>query len=290
MAKTIAEGFATFLSSLTPNTGESNAAKSHRQSIYNCLKSNFEITRFFRMGSFGNGTSISGYSDVDYLATVPTKYLKQDSTSTLRVVKDVLDARFPLTGVKVNTPAICIPFGKNYSETTEIVPADLVEYKPNKLHVYEIADGDGGWMKASPDSHNAYVTYTNTKLNNKVKPLIRFIKAWKYYWNVPISSFYLELRITNYAANEQTIVYDMDILAILGLLSRIELASMQDPMKVSGYIKACKTEAQRQDALSKLSSALGRVQKAIQASESNKIEEAFYWWSLFYNERFPSYR
>jgi len=58
MAKTVKEGFRIFHSRLTPTGGESEAAKSHRASIEACLKKNFEITRFFRTGSFGNGTSI----------------------------------------------------------------------------------------------------------------------------------------------------------------------------------------------------------------------------------------
>jgi hypothetical protein len=57
------------------------------------------LNRFFRTGSFGNGTSISGYSDVDYFASIPRDQLKAISTSTLTRLKNVLDSRFPLTGV-----------------------------------------------------------------------------------------------------------------------------------------------------------------------------------------------
>ena len=69
--RTVDQGFRAFLQRLTPTTGESTAAKTHRASIETCLKNNFGMTRFFRTGSFGNGTSISGYSDVDYFAEIP---------------------------------------------------------------------------------------------------------------------------------------------------------------------------------------------------------------------------
>ena len=61
MPSTVDAGFREFLRKLTPSTSESEAAKSHRASIKKCIKSNFGLFRFWRIGSFGNGTSISGY-------------------------------------------------------------------------------------------------------------------------------------------------------------------------------------------------------------------------------------
>jgi tRNA nucleotidyltransferase (CCA-adding enzyme) len=75
MPRTVEEGFLDFLTKLTPTTVESQAAKNHRASIEARLKNGFGLRRFVRIGSFGNGTSISGYSDVDYLACFPTDQL-----------------------------------------------------------------------------------------------------------------------------------------------------------------------------------------------------------------------
>ena len=36
------------------------------------------MTNFFRSGSFGYGTSVSAYSDVDYFAVIPSVNLKKD--------------------------------------------------------------------------------------------------------------------------------------------------------------------------------------------------------------------
>ena len=71
MPRTVDEGFRDFLQKLTPSNTESVAAKNHRASIKQCIESNFGLKRFWRTGSFGNGTSISGYSDVDYMASIP---------------------------------------------------------------------------------------------------------------------------------------------------------------------------------------------------------------------------
>jgi hypothetical protein len=288
MPRTIDEGFRDFLTRLTPSTTESLAAKVHRASIEACLKNNFGLKRFARIGSFGNGTSISGYSDVDYLACLPTDQLTQVSTSSLRKVRDALDVRFPNTGVRVSSPTVVVPFGTTKAETTEIVPADY-QREDSGYKVYDIADSGGSWMNASPDAHTAYVSYINDKHGGKVKPLIRFIKAWKYFRDVPISSFYLELRVAKYTEEEKSIVYDIDVKRVLSRLWDAQLSDMQDPMGVSGYIPACKSDAFNKDVLSKLCTAVVRAEKALEAKNEGKISDAFYWWRLLYDNEFPTY-
>lgn len=288
MPRTVDEGFRDFLTKLTPSGTETQSAKSHRASIEARLTAHFGLRRFVRIGSFGNGTSISGHSDVDYLASIPTDQLTADSSYSLQKVRRSLEARFPNTGVCVSCPAVVCPFGDSPAETTEIVPADYVGER-GRFSVYDIADCSGGWMKASPDAHNEYVREIDNRLGNKVKPLIRFIKAWRCYLAVPITSFYLELRVAKYASGEASIVYDIDVKNILCQLRDSALAGMQDPMGVSGYIPACKTEALKTDALSKLYTAATRATKAREAASREDISGAFDWWRLLYGDRFPTY-
>lgn len=289
MPRAIDEGFGDFLSKLTPSSVESDKAKNHRASIEACLKSNFGIYRFFRMGSFGNGTSISGYSDVDYFAYIPRKHLTSISDTILRKVRDTLDRRFPNTEVRVNCPAVVVPFGIDLSETTEVVPAGFVKKNVDGYYIYKIANCSGGWLYSSPGAHNDYVRNIDKKFAGKVKPLVRFIKAWKYFQNVPISSFYLELRVAKYAEGESSIVYDIDIKRVFSELYKMELVRICDPMDISGYIDACSTEAKYEESYSKLTTALARAEKALDEKEKDNIKDAFYWWNLLYNGNFPSY-
>ena len=289
MPRTLDEEFRNFLSKLTPTSIESEDAKKHRVSIENCLKNNFDITRFFRIGSFGNGTSISSYSDVDYFASIPRKHLTDNSYSSLRKVKNVLISRFPNTGIYISTPAVVAPFGNKLSEWTEIVPADFIKKNEHKRLIYEIPNTSSGWTQSSPDAHNAYVTRHNKKFGGKLKSLIRFLKAWKYYRKVPISSFYLELRTTKYMTDEKSIVYSIDLRNILKRLLDCDLASIQDPLGISGYILPCSSDTQKDDALSKLETALTRADKAREAEKDENIKDAFYWWNLVFANKFPSY-
>lgn len=288
MPRTIEQGFADFLINLKATKTETAAAKGHRASIEACLKVNYGLNRFTRIGSFGNGTNVSGYSDVDYLACIPTTQLTRTSTASLAKVRDALDTRFPRTGVSVNCPAVLVPFGEMKSEDTEVVIADYIR-EENGYKVYEIADCNGGWMEVSPDAHNAYVDYVDKQHGGKVKPLIRFIKAWKFYQGAKISSFYLEMRVAKFAADEKSIIYDIDINSVLRQLRGNELAAMQDPMGVSGYIYPCKTDAFKEDALSKLNTAATRAEKARDATRNGDIKDAFEWWGKLYNDKFPSY-
>lgn len=289
MPRTVPEGFREFHKRLTPSTVESAAAKRHRASIEACLKANFGLLRFFRSGSFGNGTSVRRFSDVDYFASLPTAELSTNSSSTLRRLSGALSARFPNTGVRVRTPAVVVPFGTDPAETTEVVPADLVD-KSGGFHVYDIPDLGGAWRRAVPEGHNAYVTRLNKGLGYKAKPLIRFLKAWKYYRNVPISSFYLEMRAAHYLESESTIIYSLDLQRILRRLWDSQLASRQDPLGVAGYIDAASSPARKEDALSKLCTAMVRADKAREQEALGRIPDAFYWWRLLFNDAFPAYR
>lgn len=148
-------------------------------------------------------------------------------------------------------------------------------------------DKKGGWMKSSLGAHIDYVNQEDRRLIGKLKPLIRKIKAWKFYNNVPIYSFYLELRVTKYAEKESSFVYDIDLRQIMKYLYDNDLPQIQDPMGVSGCIKACKSDTKRTQALSKLSTGFIGADKAY-ANRENNINDAFYWWNMFFNGMFPS--
>lgn len=288
MPRTIEEGFRDFHTRLTPTGGETAAATRHRTSIQQCIRANFGLNRFWRTGSFGNGTSVSGYSDVDYMADIPASAIKNNSSTSLTDLRTALDTKFPRTGVQTSCPAVVVPFGSDARETTEITPAFYA--KQVKGHkVYGIPDCSGAWMSASPDAHNQYVRDVDNKLSNKVKHLVRFIKAWKYSQNVPISSFYLELRVAKYASTESAIVYSIDVKQVLSHLETVDLARIQDPMGVSGYIAPCRSAAALADAKSKLKTAATRARNAKAAEAAGRIPDAFEWWRKLFGERFPTY-
>ncbi len=290
MPTSISEAFDLLLSWLTPTGTETDAAKSHRQSVEQCLRANFTLTNFFRSGSFGNGTSVSGYSDIDYFAVISNLWPQSSSLSLLTNVHNVLARRFSTTtGIRIDCPAVRVPFGSTRSEAHEIVPARPMSVWGVAFPVYEIANCTGGWQRSSPDAHNDYVRRIDQTLNNRVKPLIRLVKAWKYYHDVPISSFYLELRVAVYAATQRSIVTYIDLTNIFRLLNNTALSPIIDPVGVSGSIAACANSTDLSIALMKLSSARANIDNAERAAASGNIRSAFSYWDAVYNGRFPGY-
>ena len=290
MTKTLEEGFEIFLERLIPLPSERNKAVSHRGSVRSCLTTNFKCSSFFETGSFGNQTGVRHYSDTDYFAVCPAQDLTGKSNYVLRKVKEALQFTFHRTsGIKVNSPSITISFGKHASENLEIVPCfynTLFETPIGKRKAYAISNGKGEWMLSSPKAHKDYVELHNKRLNGKLKQLIRLVKAWKYYNNVPINSFYLELRITKFSESKKKINYKIDLYGIIKKLYDIQLASIQDPMRVSGVIDACDTYGKKKEALSKLTTAFSRAKKAYIYRDTN-LDKCFYWWNLFFNKKFP---
>lgn len=289
MAWTVQSGFDEFLRRLTPTHTETQAAKNHRASIDQCLRSNFGIISFFRSGSFGNATSISNYSDVDYFAWIPYEESTSNSTSLLTKVYNALNRRFPLSGVYIDSPAIVVPFGTDASETTEVVPAQYKSETQDGVEIFNIANGSGGWLASSPKSHTAYVKLVDEKHNGKVRPLIRFAKAWKYYKSVPIQSFYLELFITNYALTQTAILYLWDLDEIFKQLWEQYLPAIPDPTGVSEHVFPCTTQTELKDARDKILSAHIDAENANKSDKDGDTQRAFYWLRQLYDGKFPAY-
>lgn len=222
------------------------------------------------------------------MASIPVSSLKKNSSGSLSDLRAALATRFPNTEVRTSCPAVVVPFGTDAKETTEVTPAFLSQ-DSGEFNVYGIPDCSGGWMSASPDAHNDYVRSVDQSLSHKAKPLIRYIKAWKYFQSVPVSSFYLELRVAKYASGASSINYSLDVKNVFALLENIDLAQIRDPMEVSGLISPCKSDYELAIAKSKVSTAASRAAKARQAETDGEIRDAFSWWDKLFAYQFPSY-
>jgi hypothetical protein len=285
MARNVAQGFNVFLDRLVPTESERAVAAKHRDSVERSLDNGLGLKRFKQTGSLAHGTGITVHSDVDYLASL--KGLQPSSSDTaLRKVKECLQGTFTATYIHVDRPAVVIEFASG-KETFEVVPAWL-QSGTGDTRVYAIPGRSSGWIDSAPDAHLNYVNEANNSPSGGAKKLARLLKAWKYYCNVPISSFYLEMQAARYMKGESTIAWSVDMRTILRRLDDGALAAMNDPSGLVGRIYACGTDAQKTDAKSKLASALSRADKARAAEDADKIDDAFYWWDKVFGGKFPS--
>ncbi|MEI8143252.1 MAG: nucleotidyltransferase [Candidatus Berkelbacteria bacterium] len=286
--KSIEEGFVEFNKLLIPKAERDEAGK-HRSSVHQFLTVHFGVSRFFQVGSIGLDTDIHNHSYTDYFAVIPPKMMFRDSDMTLNAIRDALIDRFPRTqNIHIEPPAVVIPFGSHAKETTTIIPAEFLR-KAGELYLYEIPDRKGGWTVAVPTAHNDYLKLANIKSHYRVKPLIRFLKAWKYFQNVPIHSFYLEIFVARYALASGEIVYAEDIERILKLLLHEGLPAIHDPLKLSGNIEPCYDQKQKDISLGKIEKSLKIIQEANLQMSRNKTNKAFTQWQKLLGANFPSY-
>ena len=291
MALDIRTNFEKYLARLAPVSAELRKGASHKASVKSCLAKAFKCYSLFETGSIHNDTGIKHYSDTDYFAVIPKDKLRNNSREQLRLTKEELKYTFGRTkNIRVNSPAVTIPFGVYRSEDLEITPCffnGTIATPLGDRKAYGIPDGNGGWMLSSPQAHKAFVAYHDRRLKGRLRPLIKLIKAWKFERNVPITSFYLELRIASMFADRKLIYVASDVASILNSLCENELARVRDPMRVSGYVQPCTTNEKRRTTLSKLETAATRAHKACYYLDRDP-KQAIHYWKLLFGPKFPS--
>jgi len=241
----------------TPSSTEFDAAKAHRLSIESRLEASLGIYRMFEIGSLRHGTGVWLRSDADYLASLKgTK--PQSSSSMLERVRAALAARFPTTPITVRRPAVVCNFSGGVVEIVPGYVADTADGGPG----YWIAAPGGDWMKTYPEAHNSYVNGVNRKHNGAAKQLARLLKVWKYERSVPVSSCYLEMRAAKHMDGQSAYIPVWDLYMVLDDLETYSLAAMNDPTGLGARFTACSSDATKRDAMSKLSTAVGRARRA----------------------------
>jgi hypothetical protein len=271
---------------LTPLPGEVSAASSHRASVEAALESTFKVHRFFQSGSWGNGTSIRRHSDVDYFVSLDAPHRQQSSTVVLDNVRAVLAGRFPKTNVVVDAPAVRVDFGYDGSERYEVVPAFVADVSDTDAFRYEIPDEWGRWRQSSPEGQKRFVAQEDQRLKDRLRPLIRFMKLWKYMHDVPISSYYLELLTTYRMRSEATIIYSWDIGTVFEDLYRSRCPAITNPPGVPGSVDPC-WAYERAELLEAVLQATVWADLAKEAEGNQDDSAAFYWWGQVFKGSYP---
>ena len=289
MALTVAQAFPILLERLVPLESDRKAKADHRTSVEASLKGavSFNILLFRETGSFTHGTGVRGHCDVDLLASISGSRPGSSDTA-LGWVKNALSTTFWNSTVQIRRPTVVVLFNSG-TETWEILPAFRTS-PATDTPVYDIPGASSGWMSAAPTAHLDYVTAVNKKagLNGGAKKLARLAKAWKYYNGVPVSSFYLEMRAAEYMDVQTYFDPATDLCGFLEWLCKIKLAQMNDPAGKASRFSPCSSDATYATALSNLNTAATRARKALNAQIAGNQSDAFGWWNLVFNRRFPA--
>jgi hypothetical protein len=288
VTRTVGQAFDVFLERLTPIQNERDNAAQHRTSVEAAINAALTTRGFRQTGSFHHGTGVRHHCDVDVLVSIADQKPSSSDTA-LGWIKSALQTRFPTTKVRISRPAVVIEFAGG-TETWEVIPGFLTTRGGLKTLIYDIPGASTGWLDSAPIEHLNYVDECNKlkRVQGGAKKLARLTKAWKYYNNVPISSFYLEMRAAQHVAGEPSFLPVWDICQLLEKLEGHQLAGMNDPKGAAGRFYACSTDAKKDDARSKLHTAATRARKALDAYNGDKIDTAFEKLDLLFGGRFPA--
>lgn len=223
MSATASSMLESLIRSMTPNEAARSDAAKHRKKIEEWLKTDLGILRMRETGSWHHGTALDGFSDVDYFVSMRDSR-PSSSTTALEDLRASLSRGIPGAYVSIDRPAVRLRYFEDGPDV-EITPAYIRETDD-----YDIPDPGGtGWIRSNPAVHLEYVDRAQQETDSRAKGLIRLVKTWKSCNNVPLSSFYLEMRTAQYALNNKPIIYDWDLRDFFKSLANSGLREMNDP-------------------------------------------------------------
>ncbi len=265
-----------YLSYLAPTSYDRGTVATRKDKIEAALRrGGIDVVGMVETGSFSHGTSIKNRADVDLMVWVDIVQKPVLPSSALDRFKTELGNRLWIWSANVSSPTVRVVFWS--APHFEVTPA-FYAHRVDGIIVYDIAGRRDEWIRSAPSAHNALVNGENRRLGGNVKPLIRLVKAWKYHVKAPISSFYLEMRVTEYASSKASIAYNTDLPQVLRGIVTKDVADMNDPGRIVGRIPACSSDDKQREARSLVQSAVESLEEAERHRlAGNKLR---YWWAM----------
>lgn len=214
----LAGRFNKFLSNIQLSEKQRENAKTKYDGVCKKLHDNYYESTYdgstkLLVGSYGKRTAIAPPTDVDVLFKMPySEYKRYDSyvgngqSQLLQDIKKTLLSKYPSTKIRGDGQVVVIDF---ISYNVELVPTfDLV----GSLYIPNTNNG-GSWKQTNPKSEMENLNTSNKRSNGNTIKLIKMMKAWKSYCQVPIKSLVIELSVVKFLGswehyNKSSIYYD----------------------------------------------------------------------------------
>ncbi len=200
--------FNTFLSKIELTATQREDGQTKISSVTKCLNqaywgSDSSIDNSFAIGSWGKGTAIRPPRDVDLYFVLPSEVywrfegyssLSNKQSALLQEVKSKLLGTFSRSDIKGDGPVVVAAFA---SYNVEVVPAFLIDAEAPAYWVSNTKNG-GSYVRTMPQSEQAAINNYDILHRGNLRPLIKMMKTWQAYCDVPIKSFHLELLATDF--------------------------------------------------------------------------------------------
>lgn len=291
----VSNRFATLISWTQFSPAQDAEFENHIRTVKRRLETVLAACNIPVIGSRSRGSASVFGSDADILLNLSRDWVRwgdswKRSTTILDEVRKHLEDRYTQTDVAKDGQAVVVSFSDG-KFPVDVVPA--VYKGPSVQHsnypIYWIPDGNGWWMESAPQAHNKYINDADVLSGGKLKNVAKILKYWRICRNpaIPLNSFHVELLL----AQERVCVgpksYSMCMFSALKLLSDRQLRALQDPVGISGLVKAANTEPKRERALQAVNASVGHAARALIAETRGSLPEAYHQWGLVFNGYFP---
>jgi len=290
MATTVVGAFDEFRSRLALTNNQNATALAHIKSIESFFETNFVLdssTGVFYTGSFRRGTMVRWTRDVDIMASLSVnKYdpvYGNDSSKFLYMVRDALNERFTSTKVSSKRVAIKLDFAD--------ITADVVPCFRRKGGGFLMPDGSGNWRATYPGFHSTLMRKADEAKANRLKPLVKLLKAWNIANGHHLSSIHVELMVERMWRDDSVISspYPAAVAETLRVMPGWAANPFPDPWPDGRRIDADLSAADRNTAVNMLRQDAKNSAEAEQYRTSGQTQKAFEKWDAVFRHQFPAY-
>lgn len=286
---TVGKRFNKFLSNIQLSSLQIEDAKTKYNGVCKTLHDYYYDTKYngntkLLVGSYGKRTAIAPPTDIDVLFIMPSsEYDRYDSyygngqSQLLQDIKNVLKRRYPSTDMRGDGQVVMVKFS---SYNIELVPT----FVKHSLYYIPDTNNGGSWRWISPQSELSNIRTSNNRSNGNTVKLIKMMKAWKHYCNVPIKSIAIELIAVNFLENwpyykHSSIFYDWMVRDYLTYLLKNVNGSCSMPNNTEVIEYGDKWE-------SKAKTALNNATAACELESEKEYDKATYEWKKIFGSRF----
>jgi hypothetical protein len=290
MATTVIGGFNALLSDLDLTPRQKEIADGRVDHLESYFINNISCARYpFVIGSYARDTVIRWRRDIDVMVALAynpywARY-GDDSAAMLGWLRDRLNAEYGDTTVSTKQVAIRMALGDG-------LQVDLVPTFERKGEGFLMPDGKGRWKATNPPYHSALMSTNNIRLNLKLKPLVRLMKAWNEANGRHLRSFHLEMMVDEMWHGEAAVV-DHPHAVVDALRKGITWLRypMLDPWLDAGSVTldAYLSDEERARVIRMFEADRKRADEALAYAAAGRFADAFGRWSTVFIGRFPAY-
>lgn len=285
MPTTVIGGFNELLERLALTDDQRSTASTRISGIRDCFSDTFAMDeRVSTIGSYARGTLVRWERDVDLIAPLSvTNYwerYKDNSRDFLYMVRNKLNDEYATTKVSSRQVAAVLDF--------TVIRCDVVPAFRRQGGGYLIPNGAGGWQATNPPYHQHFMKNADDAHNDKLKPLVKLMKAWKIANKLSVSSLHMELLTEQLWRNGTMGDRPSAVASTLGRLPTWLQYSFTDPWTSGGFIDAQLGATDRATAIKTAELDAKSSATAETARNDGRTQDAFGAWDSVYRKMFPA--